>query len=160
DRPDVKAPMLDELSDPVLTQAYNRLRVEGYGRQVLDLDDKRIIVSSEPVSMMTDRDWVVLIVVPETDFVGFVTDSGFTALVMSVLIVLIVAGLSGLLAWRNVVAERSVAAATARQELLETRTRTFVDLARDSGPADGAEDQVLGRALETLATVCAAKRVA
>jgi adenylate cyclase len=73
---------------------------------------------------------------------------------------LIVAGLSGLLAWRNFAAERRVAAATAQQELLETRTRTFIELARDNRPADGAEDEVLGRALETLATVCAAKRVA
>src|SRR5262249_46134368 len=30
DRPDATAPMLDQLGDPALTQAYNRLRVEGY----------------------------------------------------------------------------------------------------------------------------------
>jgi hypothetical protein len=70
DNPDVKAPLLDELDDPVLTLAYNRLRVEGYGRKVLDFGDRRFIVSSEPMSMLTDRNWVVLIVVPETDFSG------------------------------------------------------------------------------------------
>ena len=32
----VKAPLLDELGDPVLTRAYDLLRVEGYGRKVLD----------------------------------------------------------------------------------------------------------------------------
>jgi len=83
--------MLDDLGDPILARAYSRLRVEGYGRQVLDFGDRRIIVSSEPVSMMTDRNWVVLIVVPETDFLGFVSDSAVAALVMSVLVVLIVA---------------------------------------------------------------------
>ena len=116
DNPNVKAPMLDELGDPVLTRVYNRLRVEGYGRKVLDFGNRRIIVSSEPVSMLTDRNWVVLIVVPETDFVGFVTDSGLTALVMSVIVVLIVAGLSGLLAWRNIAAERRISAAASRQQ--------------------------------------------
>src|SRR5262245_55522192 len=49
DRPEVKAPMLDELDDEVLTRVYNRLRVEGYGRKVLEFSDRRIIVSSEPV---------------------------------------------------------------------------------------------------------------
>ena len=160
DKPDVQAPMLDELGDPVLIRAYNRLRIEGYGRKVLDFGDRRIIVSSEPVSMLTGRDWVVLIVVPETDFVGFVTDSGLAALIMSIIVVLIVAGLSGLLAWRNVAAERRISAAATLQSALETRTRTFVELARASGPADGAEAEGLESAAETAAAACAAKRVA
>jgi adenylate cyclase len=160
DRPDAKAPMLDDLGDPILARAYSRLRVEGYGRQVLDFGDRRIIVSSEPVSMMTDRNWVVLIVVPETDFLGFVSDSAVTALVLSVLVVLIVAGLSGLLAWRNVMAERRANAAAARQQSIETRTRTFVELARASGPADGAQDEGLETALEAVAADSGAKRVA
>ena len=160
DNPNVKAPMLDELGDPVLTRVYNRLRVEGYGRKVLDFGNRRIIVSSEPVSMLTDRNWVVLIVVPETDFVGFVTDSGLAALVMSVIVVLIVAGLSGLLAWRNIAAERRISAAANRHSALETRTRTFVELARASGPAEGTEAEGLESAAENAAAACGAKRVA
>jgi class 3 adenylate cyclase len=160
DKPDVQAPLLDELGDPVLIRAFNRLRIEGYGRKVLEFDDQHIIVSSEPVSMLTGRDWVVLIVVPETDFVGFVTDSGVAALIMSIIVVLIVAALSGLLAWRNVAAERRISAAATRQSALETRTRTFVELARASGPADGAEAECLESAAETAAAACAAKRVA
>ena len=78
DRPDVTSPMLDGLGDPVLTRVYNRLQVEGYGRQVLDIGERRIIVSSEPVRMLSSHNWVVLIVVPETDFVGFVVDSGLS----------------------------------------------------------------------------------
>jgi adenylate cyclase len=160
DKPDVQAPLLDELGDPVLARVYNRLRVEGYGRKVLEFGNRRIIVSSEPVSMLTGRDWVVLIVVPETDFVGFVADSGLAALVMSVLVVLIVAGLSGLLAWRNVMAERRISAAATRQTALETRTRTFVELARASGPTDGAQGEGLENAAENAAAACSAKRVA
>src|SRR4029453_4023599 len=103
------------------------------------------------------RDWVVLIVVPETDFVGFVADSGITALVMSVGVVLIVAALPGLLAWRTVQAERRAAAATTRQHALETRTQTFIDLAHDAVAAD-AEEAGLARATESAAAACAAKR--
>ncbi|MBI2764873.1 MAG: hypothetical protein HYX53_03055 [Chloroflexi bacterium] len=84
--PEAKAPRLDEVGDPVLTRAYDLLRVEGYGRKVLDFGQERIIVSTEPVRRLTSRDWIVLIVVPETDFVGFVADSGVTALVMSTFI--------------------------------------------------------------------------
>jgi class 3 adenylate cyclase len=79
---------------------------------------------------------------------------------MSVLVVLVVAGLSGLLAWRNVMAERRASAAAARQQAIETRTRTFVELARASGPTDGAPDEGLETALEAAAADSAAKRVA
>ena len=96
---------------------------------------------------------------PETDFVGFVADSGVTALIMSVGVVLIVAALTGLLTWRNVQAERRAAAATTRQQALETQTQTFIDLAHDSVAAD-AEEAGLARATESAATACAAKRVA
>src|SRR5215468_10936070 len=135
DKPDAKAPMLDELGDPLLTRAYNRLRVEGFGRQVLELDDDRIIVSSEPVRMMTSRDWVVLIV-------------------------LIVAALLGFLAWRNLRAERRAAAADERQQAVEARARSFVELARTSSPSEGGEIESLEGALEIAANDCAAKRMA
>jgi class 3 adenylate cyclase len=157
--PEAKAPRLDEVGDPVLTRAYDMLRIEGYGRKVLDFADERVIVSSEPVRRLTSRDWVVLIVVPEADLTGYVSDSGITALLMSIGVVLIVAALTALLAWRNVQAERRAAAATTRQQALEIRTRTFIDLARDSSAAD-AEEAGLARVTESAATACAAKRVA
>ena len=128
------SPRLPAAGAPVrLTFLGDLLRVEGYGRKVLDFGDRRIIVSSEPVRRLIGRDWVVMIVVPETDFVGFVSDSGVIALVLSIAVVLIVAALTGLLAWRNVAAERRISAAARLQTALETRTRTFVELARASG---------------------------
>ena len=160
DRPDVATPMLDELGDPVLTRVYNRLRVEGYGRQILDIGERRIIVSSEPVKMLTGRNWVVLIVVPETDFVGFVVDSGWAALVMSIIIVLIVAALTGLMAWRSVLADRRAAAAATRQQALELRTQAFVDLAQGAATEEGLAGENLQGATESAATACDAKRVA
>jgi len=152
-----KAPLLDEVGDPILAMAYNRLRVEGFGRKILDIGDRRIIVSTESVSMLTGRDWVVLIVVPETDFVGFVTDSSLAALLMSMIVVVVVVGLAAFLVWRNVQAGRRVAAAATRQQALEGRTRAFVDLARDVTGQDVTES--LERASESAAVACAAERV-
>jgi GAF domain-containing protein len=151
-----KAPMLDEVGDPVLTMAFNRLRVEGYGRRILDIGDRRVIVSSGPVSMLSGRDWVVLIVVPESDFVGFVASNSIAALVMSLVVVVIVIGLATFLVWRNLRAGRRIAAATTRQQALEGRTRAFVDLARDVAGLDEATS--LERASESTATACAAER--
>lgn len=160
DRPDVTSPLLDELGDPILTRVYNRLRVEGFGRQVLDIDQRRIIVSSEPVKMLSGHDWVVLIVVPETDFVGFVVDSGWAALFMSLIVVLLVAGLTGLMAWRSVLADRRASAAATRQQALELRTQAFVDLAQGAATVDGLAGENLQGATESAATACDAKRVA
>ena len=151
-----KAPMLDEVGDPVLTVAFNRLRVEGYGRKVLDVGDRRIIVSTEPVSMLAGRDWVVLIVVPETDFIGFVADSSVAALIMSMFVVAIMVGLAVFLIWRNMQAGRQVAAAATRQQALEGRTRAFVGLARDVAGEDAVAS--LERASESAASACAAQR--
>lgn len=159
DRPSRNAAMLDQLGDPVLTRAYNRLRVEGYGRQVLEFGDQRVIVSAEPASMLTGREWVVLIVVPETELVGFVSESAFAALVMSAVVALIIAALSGLIVWRNFRAERRATASTERQQALEARIHTLIELARDSTASEGGDDS-LESALETAAADCAAKRVA
>lgn len=108
--------------------------------------------------MLAGRDWVALIVVPETDFVGFVASSGAFALAMSALVVAIVIGLAGLLTWRNVIAGRRVAAATTRQQALEERSRTFVDLARTVALEDEAEG--VAQTSESAALACTAKRVA
>jgi class 3 adenylate cyclase len=159
DRPNVTAPRLDEMNDPVLARTFNRLRVEGYGRKILDFGDRRIIVSSEPLKKLTGRDWVILIVVPESDFVGFVASSGWVALALSALVVLIVAGLAALLAWRGLQAERRAQAATVRQRVLESHARTFAELARTPAVLDRAKADGLREALESAAATVNAKRV-
>jgi hypothetical protein len=156
---DVPAPRLDGIGDPVLTRAYDRMRVEGFGRKVLDIGNRRVIISSEPVKMLAGHDWLVLIVVPESDFIGFVTHSSLVVLAISVAIVAIILGLAGLLGWRNVLAGRRVALATARQQALEDRTSAFVDVGRkmtSSEPA-GRDTKTV---IETAAEACAAKRAA
>ncbi len=110
--------------------------------------------------MLSGHNWVVLIVVPETDFTGFVVDSGWAALFMSVVVVLLVAGLTGLMAWRSVLADRRATAAATRQQALELRTQAFVDLAQGAATADGLAGENLQSATESAATACDAKRVA
>jgi hypothetical protein len=153
----VAAPRLDEAGDAVLTSAYDHMRVEGFGRKVLDIGSRRVIISAEPVKMLAGHDWLVLIVVPESDFIGFITRSSLAAAAMSVAIVAIIVGLAGLLGWRNVVAGRRVATATVRQQALEQRSRAFVEAGRRLADTRRGD---LAAATETAAEACAAKRAA
>lgn len=155
----VPAPRLDEMGDPVLTRAYDRLRVEGFGRKVLTIGNRRVIVSAEPVKMLAGHDWLVLIVVPEADFVGFVSDSSLVASVMSFVVVTIMVGLAGLLGWRNVLAGRRVAMATLRQQTLEARSRAIVEVGREMAGRE-ASGRDLETATETAAEAGAARRAA
>jgi adenylate cyclase len=158
DTPDAVAPQLDQLNDPVLTRVYNRLRVEGYGRKVLDVGDRRIIILSEPLKALTGRDWSVLIVVPEADFVGFVAASGWIALVMSGVVGLIMVALAALLVWRGVLAERRSAAATTRQGVLEQHTQAFADLAGTQDLIDRTSKAGVRAATEKAVATSGAKR--
>jgi len=158
DRPDAVAPQLDQLNDPVLTRVYNRLRVEGYGRNVLDVGNRRIIILSEPLKALTGRDWSVLIVVPEADFVGFVATSGWIALAMSGLVGLIMVALAALLVWRGLLAERRGAAAIIRQGVLEQHTQAFADLAGTQDLIDRTSRAGVRAATERAVATSGAKR--
>jgi adenylate cyclase len=158
DAPDALAPQLDQLNDPILTRVYNRLRVEGYGRKVLDVGDRRIIILSEPLKALTGRDWSVLIVVPETDFVGFVATGGWIALVMSGLVGVIMVALAALLVWRGVLAERRGAAAAIREGVLEEHAQAFADLAGTQDLIDRASRAGVRAATERVVATCGAQR--
>jgi hypothetical protein len=155
----MKPPRMDQIGDDVLERAYLRMEVEGYGRKVIEIGDKRVIVSAEPVKMLTGRDWLVLIVVPESDFVGFVTNSSLVALVMLLAIVAIVVALAGLLGWRNVVAGRRVAMATQRQQALEAHSRALVEIGRKLADKSALQAD-LRTATETAAETFGAKYAA
>ena len=159
DMPDAVAPQLDQLDDPILTRAYNRLRVEGFGgRKVLDVGNRRIIVLSDPLEALTGRDWSVLIVVPEADFVGFVATSGWIGLAMSGAVGLIMVALAALLVWRGVLAERRGAAAAIREGVLEQHTQAFADLAGTQELIDRTSKEGVQAATERAVATSGAKR--
>ena len=77
---------VDELGDAVLTAAYDRFRVEGKGWRVIKLKDENYISSVTQLSGGVSN-WWILIVVPESNFVGFVASNHRNALAMSLVIV-------------------------------------------------------------------------
>jgi len=80
---DLQPVKLDDLGDPVLTRAFNHFRIEGYGHRTLDVDHRRYISTASSLHATIGRHWSLFIVVPEDDFVGFVTRNNRQALAMS-----------------------------------------------------------------------------
>ena len=152
-------PQLDELGDPLLTRIYNQLKVEGVGRKLLDFGSQRIIVSSGALKALTGRNWSVLIVAPESDFLGFVASSGKLALALSVVVFLLMAALAMLMMWRSLQAERRDRAAHERHGALEARARTLGELAARSNLMDRDTPDGVREATERAAEICQAKRV-
>ena len=55
---------VDQLDDPALTAAYDRFRVEGYGRRTIAVNGQPIVSIASRLEA-TGRDWSLFIVVPE-----------------------------------------------------------------------------------------------
>ena len=123
-------PQLDELGDPTADPHLQpAARSRAFGRKLLDFGSQRIIVSSGALKALTGRNWSVLIVAPESDFLGFVTSSGWLALALSGVVFLLMAALAVLMMWRSLQAERRDRAARERHQALEARAQTLAELA-------------------------------
>ena len=104
---DLQPVKLDDLGDPVLTRAFNHFRIEGYGYRVLDVDHRRYISTASSLHATIGRHWSLFIVVPEEDFVGFVTRNTRQALAMSLVTVSLASLLAGLLVVQGLRADRN-----------------------------------------------------
>lgn len=124
---------LNELSDPVLTRAFDLFRINGPGRRSFELDGRSYIVLASKLPG-AGRDWNLLMVVPEDDFVGFVTRNSRAALLMGLGVML----LAGLLAWQvvrqNFSSERARALAAARAAALAAQGSAYGELAAAATP--------------------------
>jgi adenylate cyclase len=118
-------PKVDEIGDPVLTAAFDRFRVEGEGRRIVEREGVRYISSVTPLPG-SGRDWWILIVVPEDDFIGFVASNNRTALAMSLIIVIAVIGLAVLLVRQGLRSDRSIRVMTERGRLMSRQSAAYI----------------------------------
>jgi len=148
---------VDELGDPALTAAYDRFRIEGHGRRVVEVQDRRYVtaVAALPAA---GRDWSVLIVVPEEEFLGFVTSSNRNALLLSIGIVVIAALLAALLVRQGLRADRNARLLLDRQRAIARQSGAFASLAADAGLFDATRNEPPRALTETLAEVTDARR--
>ena len=150
---------LDELGDVVLTRAFNYFRIEGYGRRTLDVDRRWYISTASSLYATVGRNWSVLIVVPEEDFVGFVRRNNRQALAMALVVVGLAALLAGLLVVQGLRADRNAQLVLDRQQQLEAQSRAFSELASQAALFDPEDVDSLVRLTEIASGTVEVRRV-
>jgi class 3 adenylate cyclase len=146
-------PKVDELGDPVLTAAFDRFRVEGQGRRIVEQGGVRYISSATLIPGSAHK-WWILITVPEDDFIGFVASNNRTALLMSLSIVLAVIVLAVLLVRQGLRADRSARRMTERGHLMAEQSAAYTAVSRQIA----AGDDVPPALTEGLVTVTGSRR--
>lgn len=150
---------VDELGNPLLSEVFDRVRIAGPGRSIMEVDGERYIVSASPLSGTIDRDWTLLFVIPENDFVGFVTANNRNAVLMSLGIIVLAIGLASLLAYQGLVSDRNARAVERRQHALEEQSGAFAELASMATLFDPEDLKSVQKLNETTARALAARRV-
>jgi class 3 adenylate cyclase len=150
--------MLDELDDPVLTRAFNRFKIDGHGLRVLNVDDRRYLNTITSLKSTVGRDWSVMIIVPEEDFVGFLRDDLRKVLFRTSIVVLIAGILAGLLVHQGLRADRNARLVLERKQEIETQSRAFSELAAKTALWDPDDIQALQELTEIVAGTMAVRR--
>jgi len=155
----LRSSSIRELGYPTLTEAFDRLRVEGPGRSVVEIDGKRYVFGAASLKSAVSRDWWLMLLAPESAYTGFITANGRRGLIAAIGIVVLAILLAGLLAYQGMIAERRARTVRAAGRRLEEQRRIFDELAGLSDLADPADDYDLHRAGEILTRAEGARRV-
>ncbi len=150
---------IEELGDPVLNRAFDRLRVDGPGKRRLLVDGDRYINTAISLNPVLGRDWTLLILAPEEDFVGFVTKNARRGLYMSVAVLGLASLLAGLLVVQGLRADRNAQLVRDRQGQLEAQSRAFSQLAAQAAQFDSNDHSSVYEFVETIAHNVGARRV-
>jgi class 3 adenylate cyclase len=147
-------PKVDEINDPVLTAAFDRFRVEGQGRRIIEQGGVRYISSVTPMPGAAHK-WWILILVPENDFIGFVASNNRTALIMSLSIVLAVVVLAVLLVRQGLRSDRSIRLMNERGRLMSQQSAAYAAISEATAQGVGEAPQAV---TEGLIAVTGAQR--
>jgi adenylate cyclase len=150
---------LAELGEPLLTKVYDRIRVTGDGRSIVEIDDRPYVVAASSLAESMARDWSLVFVVPEEDFVGFVAANGRKMLWMSGGIVALAVGLAALLAYQGLIADRNARMLGQRERALAAQSSAFEELASTASLFEMGDQAGLRRLTEIVARALAARRV-
>jgi class 3 adenylate cyclase len=150
--------MLEELGDPVLNRAYNRFKIEGHGSRILTVDNRRYLNSISSLRNTVGRDWSVMIVVPEDDFIGSVKATFSKALLMTSVIVGLASIMAGLLVFQGIRADRDAGEILSRKQEVEAQSRAFEQLASDVAVFDPNDRDSIGRLTEMVSEAASVRR--
>ena len=150
---------IEGLADPVLNRAFDRFRVDGPGKRELVVEGRRYINTATSLEPVLGRDWTLLIVVPEEDFIGFVAENNRRGLYMSVAVLGLASLLAGLLVFQGLRGDRNAQLVLERQKQLEAQSRAFSGLASQAALFDSNDDAAVAALTETVARTVSARRI-
>lgn len=119
---------IDTIGDPVLAAAWDRYRVEGYGRRTITVNGQSIIAIVAPFQSEVP-DWRLVIAVPEADFTGFVARNTGTALKLALGVLALATTLAALLARQGLRIDREARVLAERGEATNRQIEAFSELA-------------------------------
>jgi class 3 adenylate cyclase len=150
---------IEELADPILNRAFDRFRIDGPGKRELIVEGRRHINTASSLKSALGRDWTLLIVAPEEDFVGFVAENDRQGLYMSVAVLGLASLLAGLLVFQGLRADRNAQLVFERQKQLEAQSRAFSGLASQAALFDSDDESAVATLTETVARTVSARRI-
>ncbi len=149
---------VDDIGEPVVSRAFDRYRVEGHGRHDFEMGDRRYISSASSLNHLLPRDWSILMIVPEDDFVGFVAENVRDSLGMGLAVVALASLLAGLVVRQGLRADQEAITILERQAQLAAQGEAFGTLASQSTLfADGVTDS-LAEVTEAVARSAGVRR--
>ena len=150
---------IKELGDPTLLRAFNHYRISGHGHHTFNMSGIQYISMMSPLPKTMGKDWSVLIVVPEDDFVGFVASNNRNTLLLSLVIVAISAVLAILFALQSFRADKSAQMVSKWRQQLETQSTAFSQLTGKPAIFDPHQPEGMGQITEITAEVFNVERV-
>ncbi|WP_164513309.1 cache domain-containing protein [Thiosocius teredinicola] len=148
---EVRLTRVADLADPIARRAYDRFRVEGHGRRDFELNDRRYISSVSSLKHLIDRDWSVIVVVPEDDFIGFVVENVGKTLAMGLSVMLLAAFLAALLIRQGLRTDREAIRILEREAQLDAQSEAFGSTAVQSAIFDSGDENSLAPVTEAVA---------
>src|SRR3954464_1063133 len=140
--PEAEEPMtaqIGEIGDNVAAGAYDRFRIEGPGHHTVTVGDHRYLATYTPLKT-AGRDWSILIVVPEDDFISFIARNSRTGLGMSLFIVVLSALGAILLVKQGMRADRITQLMLERSHLMARQSAALDHLADETDLLDSSDD--------------------
>ncbi|NBC11511.1 MAG: GAF domain-containing protein [Planctomycetes bacterium] len=140
---------VDELQDTPMTRVYNRSRIGGEGTYELEVDGVVYRGSATDLPATLGTGWRVLLVVPEKDFVGFVSERTRQTALMSLGVLAALVVFTSLVVGQGLRADRQAQQVLEREKQLQGQGAAFRELGNDPAlldPNDHASLQRLTRA--------------
>lgn len=156
---EVERAHIEDLADPVLNRAFDRLRVDGPGKRELRIEGRRYINTATSLEPVLGRAWTLITVVPEEDFVGFVAENNRRGLYMSAAVLLLASVLAGLLVVQGLRADRNAQLVAERQDQLASQSHAFSRLASQAAVFDSEDASSIQVLTEIVASTVRARRI-